>query len=319
MATLDGTIQPPPANWDPYATSGSTPPTLLQQDPYIQFGPPRGTFATMTRLLQEIRLDYLWMPGNGVGEFGINDVELSATFGFPLFNNPQTPLLVTPGFAMHYWSGPKDNNPVPPTADLPPYVFDAYLDGAWNPQVTSWLSGELSLRIGVYSDFQRVTNESIRYIGNGFMVLSFTPSFKVKAGVMYLDRNRIKILPSGGVIWTPGGPGGDVRFEILFPNPKLARRLANYGNTQWWAYVSGDYGGGAWTVKRVGGVMDGVLDSADYNDIRVALGVEFLRQGGLSGLFEVGLAFDREIYYRSRMPPSYRPNPTVLLRGGLAY
>ena len=159
----------------------------------------------------------MWMPGKSDKEFSINDVELTATFAFPFFYNPQTPLLITPGFAIHYWSGPtglsKDYG-----IDLPPRVYDAYLDTAWNPQVTQWLSGELDFRIGVYSDFQRFDAKSIRYIGDAFAVLAFTPSFRVKAGVMYLDRNHIKLLPSGGIVWTPNS---DVRFDILFPNPKI--------------------------------------------------------------------------------------------------
>ena len=310
-ATLEGTIQPPSVNWDPYATPGSTPPTLLPQDPYLQPGqlaPPGGTFARMQKLVQEIRLDYVWMPGSGPKEFGIHDAELSATFAIPFLYNTQTPLLVTPGFAMHFWNGPESP---PADADLPPYVFDAYLDSAWNPQATPWLAGELAFRVGVYSDFRRVTNESLRYMGHGYAVLSFTPSFKVKAGAMYLDRNHVKILPAGGLIWTPNP---DIRFEILFPDPKITRRLTTMGNTEWWGYVRGEYGGGAWTVKRV----SGVLDSADYNDMRVALGLEFIRLNGLTGLFEAGLAFEREILY-GKSPDVFEPNSTVFLRGGVAY
>jgi len=301
-ATLEGTIQPPPAGWDPYAPPGSTPPTLLPEDPYLQFDSPV-TVATMQKLVQEVRVDYLWMPGNGAAEFGINDMELSTTFAFPMFYNAQTPLLVTPGFAMHCWNGPVSVGQQP--ADLPPQVYDGYLDAAWNPQVTPWLGGELSFRIGVYSDFSRVTHDSVRYMGTGMAVLSFTPSFQVKAGVMYLDRNRVKILPAGGLIWTPNP---DVRFEILFPDPKLARRLSTIGNTEWWGYARGEYGGGAWTVKRAAIAAPAVanqIDSIDYNDLRFA--------------FEVGLAFEREIRYRSSSPPVFRPNSTVFLRGGLAY
>jgi len=319
MATFDGTIQPPPADWDPYAAPGaSQPPTLLPQDPF-QAGPGAagvapypagGTFATMQRFLQEIRFDYVYMPGSAADELGINDLELSATFAIPFLYNTETPLLVTPGFAIHYFNGPPYVPADPESHDVPPRVYDAYLDAAWNPQVTPWLGGELSARVGVYADFEKVVDESFRLTGSGYAVLSFSPSMTIKAGAMYLDRNRVKLLPSGGLIWTPNP---DIRFEILFPNPKIARRLPNVGNTEWWGYIRGDYGGGAWTMDQPGG---DTLEM-DYNDIRLGLGAEFFRPRGLSGLFEVGLAFDRELYALD--DDFFTPNSTVYLRGGLAY
>ncbi len=261
----------------------------------------------MQRLLEEVRLDYVWMPGNGMDEFGIHDAELSATFAFPMFYNQQTPLLVTPGFAVHCWSGPKG---LPPAVEVPSRVYDAYLDAAWNPQLTPWLGGELSFRAGVYSDFKRVTTDSMRYMGKGMMVLSFTPSIKVKAGVWYLDRQHVKMLPAGGLVWEPNP---DVRFEVLFPNPKVAKRLSNFGNTEWWLYARGEYGGGTWTLRQ----PDATVLPMDYNDMRVGVGLEFARPGGLTGLFEVGLAFERELYFSPAM--EWDPNTTVFLRGGLGY
>ncbi len=309
-ATFDGTIQPPPAQWDPYATPGATPPPLLPQDPYFQYGGPSTvgpqgtTFQRVQKFVQEVRLDYVWMPGNGQKEFGINDIELNVTFAIPFLYNTETPLLVTPGFAINLWNGPSG-------IDLPPRVYDAYLDAAWNPQATSWFGGELSFRIGAYSDFKKVTNESMRYMGKGMAVLSFSPNIKVKAGMWYLDRNRIKILPAGGLVWTPNP---DVQFDILFPNPKFARRLANYGNTEWWIYLRGEYGGGAWTITMPAPIG---VHSMDYNDMRCAVGVEFMNQGRLTGLFETGLAFERELY--ADTGDKFSITSTVFLRGGLAY
>jgi len=305
-ATFQGGIQPP-TTWDPYGTPGVQPAPLFPQDPYLA-GPgyPTGTVATMRRFLQEMRLDYVWMPGSGPEELGIHDADLSATFAVPFFYNQQTPLLVTPGFAFQLWNGP-----VAP--DFPPRTFEAYLDTAWNPQVTPTFGGELAFRIGVYSDFSRVSNESIRYTGHGLAVISLSPSFQVKAGVMYLDRVHVKLLPAGGVVWTPNP---DVRFEILFPNPKLATRLTTVGNTDWWLYCRGEYGGGSWTVKRNPGDDQ---DEVDYNDMRFAVGLEYERLGCVNGRFEVGIAFERELFYRSPTTAAFEPNPTVFVGGAFAY
>ena len=308
---LQGTIQPP--GWDPYAALGPQTQPLFPTDPFAQPGSLFGTTTPMTRFRQEIRLEHHWLAALGSKPFGTDDSEVSGTFAFPFFYNQQTPLLITPGFAVHLWDGPVSTGPDPHfSPDLPPRAYDAYLEAAWQPQPTPWLGADLAFRIGVFSDFSQVTTRSIRFPSHGLAVLSFSPSFQVKAGVFFLDRNHVKLLPAGGVVWTPNK---DIRFDVLFPNPKLAKHLTTIGTAEWWVYARGEYGGGAWTVKRI----DGSLNSVDYNDIRVAAGVEFERSGGLHGTFEVGLAFDREIFYVETPDANIRPSPTVFLGGSIAF
>jgi len=322
----------PPPTWDPYATPEGTPSALLQEDPYFQGAGPALGATTMQKFLQHVELDYHWFAGHNGPEhnksLGINDVELSATFAFPMFRNAETPLLITPGFAVHYWEGPASGFPLsaddPPPADLPPQTFDAYLDAAWNPQITAWLGAELDFRIGVYSDFKRVAADSLRYTGKGMAVLTLSPGVTIKAGVWYLDRNRVKILPAGGICWTPNP---DVYFNILFPNPKIGRKLTTWGSTEWWIYGSGEYGGGRWAIKRNNGLppnpfypdTNGTYTTFDYNDIRIALGLEFNTMRRLHGMFEVGGAFGRELVYQDNLPRTFKPDSTVFLRAGLAY
>jgi hypothetical protein len=329
VATLNGGIQPPPPTWDPYGTPGAAAPALVPapivppQDPYVvapgQYLYPSYTadaFARMYRALQEVRFDYHYFPRNSDSGLGINDAELSATFTVPLLYSPQTPLLLTPGFAAHFWDGPSASGT--PSADMPPETYDAYLDAAWNPILNNWLSTELDFRIGVYSDFKKFEEDSLRYTAKAMAVMGYAPEVRIKAGVWYLDRVRVKMLPAGGIVWTPNP---DTRIDLLFPNPKYTQRLATVGCTDWWWYFSGDYGGGTWTIKRSTGAVAGELDQVDYNDIRIALGLDFKRLSGsgLNGLMEVGYAFDRELVYRGGNPSTYSPNGTVFLRAGLAY
>ena len=324
-AMFDGTIQPVPQpmppefqppriDWDPYDTPRQTSGPLYPYDPNFQFGgagspgAPMTAFATVTKFLQEVRLDYLWMPGTSAREFGINDIELASTFAWPVFYNPDTPLLITPGFAVHLWNGPSGLGAL--GVHLPGQVYDAYLDTAWNPQITGWLGGELAARVGIYSDFEKFNSESIRFLGKGLLRLTGTPSFTVKVGVWYLHRVRVKLLPAGGIVWTPNP---NVRFDILFPDPKVAWLWTTYGNTEWWGYLRGEYGGGSWSIEGPGGAVT----KTDYNDLRAAVGVEFNTPNSLRGLFEAGIAFEREIF-RADIG-AFNLNSTVFLRGGLAY
>jgi hypothetical protein len=317
---FQGTIQTPPT-WDPYGTPGMGPSTLLPEDPYLQGGSPFGAGSPMTKFLREIRLDEHWLAQSGGQALGINEIETSATFAFPFFYNQQTPLSVTPGFALRLWDGPETSPATP--VDFPPQTFDAYLDAGWNPKLTPWMSAELGARVGVYSDFSKVVTHSIRVQGRGLAAIAISPSFQIKAGVVYLDRNHVKLLPAGGVSWYPDG---NTRFDFIFPYPKLAKRLTTLGNTEWWYYLRGEYGGGAWTIKRRTGPRTGLLDAVDYNDLRLALGLDFRHNSGWRGSLEIGMAFDREILYfpldNPAIPePQHRcvPSTTVFLGGGLAY
>ena len=313
--TFGNPVLPSPS-WDPYGAPGIQQPSLLPQDPYLQAPattlPSMAPITGMTRFLQEIRLDYTWMDGqqNRANHFTFNNVEVTATFAFPFLYSQQNPLLVTPGFSWYFLDGPAD--PVM-GADMPPQVYDAFMDFEWNPQVTPWFGGELGFRIGAYSDFEKWDGRAIRYTGQGLALLTLSPSIQFKAGLVYLDRVRVQMLPAGGFVWTPNP---DWRFDILFPNPRLSRRLAMVGPTEWWLYVRGEYGGDSWVVFRR---SLGFVDQVDYNDIRVALGTEFHRRGGMSGLFEVGVAVDRELYPRSGAPGPYPLPETFFLRAGLAF
>jgi hypothetical protein len=275
---------------------------------------PTGTMEKVKRFFQGASLEYMWMPGNGSDELGINDVELSATFAFPFFYNPDSPLYVTPGFAIHYWNGPSGTWTTVPPVGFPPRTYDAYLDAQWDPQINQVLGGELSVRVGVYSDFAKVVNESLRYQGRGVMVLSLSPRMQVKAGVEYLDRRRIKLLPVGGLVWSPTP---DYRFEIIFPDPKLAVRLQSFGNADWWLFFRGEYGGGSWTIKGDAPGDPDLIVQRDYNDTRAAIGVEFESASGVDGFFEAGLAFEREIYGDGLR--LFGPNAGVFLGAGIHY
>lgn len=278
---------------------------------------PDGTIARMQRLLQQISAEHTYLYGDhGPGDLEINRTELSATFGVPIFYNPNTPLLITPGFAFNWFEGPIDAG-----ADLPPRVYDAYVDAAWYPRFNDWLGADLGVRTGVWTDFKAVNSDSIRIPGRALAVISPSPRMDVLAGVWYLDRNRIPLLPAGGVHWRPN-PEWDA--YLVFPNPKIRKRFVNVGSSQWWLYAAGEYGGGRWTIERdpanfMGNATD---DDIDYNDIRVIAGLEWETQTQARGHIEAGYVFNREIIYdHTDVPPGYEFNidDTFMIRLGVDF
>ena len=178
--------------------------------------------------------------------------------------------------------------------------------------------------MGIYSDFSQITRQSIRVKGKGLAVVAIPDTnLTLKFGVWYLNREKYKLLPAGGFVWKPSPL---TRFDILFPNPKFTQQLYIMpGGTEWWWYLSGEYGGGVWTVKRSIDVTspnyseNGNIDLVDYNDIRVALGLDFRRPGGVTGFFEGGYAFQRELVYASSMPDTFVPNGTGYIHAGVSF
>jgi len=275
-----------------------------------------GGLVRFQKFLQRVGVEHTWLAGSGGTEdFEVNRLELAATFGIPVMHNIETPLLVTPGIAWNWLGGPI-GDPMPPMMDprgpdLPGQLYDAYVDLSWYPQPFEWFGAELGLRTGVWTDFDSVSSDSVRILGRGLGVISVSPQMEVLVGVVYLDRLRVKLLPAGGIHWRP-----DLDWDLyfVFPNPKLRRRIQSVGNTEWWFYVSGEYGGGSWTVNRAG--LD---DRIDYNDLRVMLGVEWETSTLVRGHLEVGYVFDREILFDSAMPISTTPDETVMVRAGVDF
>lgn len=267
--------------------------------------------------MQEIHVDETWLArGGGNRALGVNTINTWAAFAIPFYWS-ENPLLITPGFQLYLWDGPMEIGADP--ASLPPTTYGAYLDAFWRPQINNWLGAELEISPGVYTDFKHTTNQSVRILGRGLGVITFSPTLQFKLGIWYLDRLEVKLLPAGGIVWTPNA---DARYEIFFPAPKLAHRCTTLGNHDLWAYIRGEYGGGTWTAERTQYNGPTFNDQFDYNDLRLAIGLDILPEthSRLRGYIEVGYAFNRELVFRSGMPPNnYSLSDTVLLGGGLSY
>jgi hypothetical protein len=168
----------------------------------------------------------------------------------------------------------------------------------------------------VWSDFHAVSGDSLRILGRGLGVVSLSPRLDVHAGVWYLDRNRIKLLPAGGIHWRPNA---EWDAFLVFPNPKVRKRFVNIGSSQWWWYFAGEYGGGRWTIERDPANFPGD-DDIDINDIRAIVGLEWETQTQARGHVEVGYVFDREIlYHDSGVPGEFNLDDTVMVRLGFDF
>lgn len=272
-----------------------------------------GAVTRYRQLVARLRFEHtLLMGDNTVDSFGMNRSEIASTFALPVGGSIETPLLVTPGFAFNWLDGPESDPTADPRGpDQPARVYDAYLDFAYNPRWTPEFGAELGFRTGVWSDFKRFDEDSLRLLGRGLGVVSVTPQFELLAGAVYLDRLRVKLLPAGGIRWRPA-PEWDL--YLVFPNPKIRRTWFSTSTADWWIYLAGEYGGGSWTVDR-----PGLDDRTDYNDIRAVLGLEWQTPTQATGHLEIGYVFDREFRFDSGQPGRFKLDDAVMFRAGIGF
>jgi hypothetical protein len=182
----------------------------------------------------------------------------------------------------------------------------------WRKQFNDRWGSMVAVRPAVASDFQ-TGQDAFRITGRALATWQWVPErLSLLFGVVYLDRNDLPILPGVGLIWTPTP---DWRLDLIFPRPKLARRLVFLPRQREdWVYLGGSLGGRTWAVER----RPGVNDQLTLRDYRLYLGWERIVDGG-GGLFvEVGYVFGRELEYD--IDPLERSfNDAVMIRGGVRY
>ena len=249
-----------------------------------------------------------WMPQLESDSLGWSDVEAGIVFGLPLLRR-DTPLLITPRFATHFLEGPV-------TPDLPGQVYDAEVEfrhlrrfgqGPWAMMA--------AVTLGQYSDFESSDSDAFRVTGQAFAVYEGTPGKKWIAGVVYLNREDLSMIPAVGFIYEPHP---DIKWEAILPRPRVAWRLPNHRaqpGDESWLYVGGEFGGGVWSIRRPLTLTQDVLT---YNDYRVLVGYERKIIGGLSRRFDAGYVFWRELQFAGATP-DVSLDDSLFVRVGLTY
>ena len=142
--------------------------------------------------------------------------------------------------------------------------------------------------------------KAFRITGHGAAAWTGSETTKLIFGVGYFNRLEVKMLPIGGLIWTPNE---DVSFELLFPQPRPARRRYPTGQftqeVQDWVYLSAEFGGGNLGHRPRRCPEPDLVDITDY---RLILGFEPKRFHSLCTRFEVGYVFGRRVQFRDGDP-----------------
>jgi hypothetical protein len=224
-------------------------------------------------------LSLAWLAPGGATGFGSTDFDAHYTWEVGRAFDRE-PVLVTPGLGFHLWSGPD-------VLDLPPRVYDLYVDLSWRAISRDRSGLTVGLTPGYYGDFGRLDSKAFQFTGWLLGDWTVNERWTLLGGLAYVRQLKSNLLPIGGAVWRPNE---DVRVDLIFPRPRVARRLAVDETQETWGYVSGVFGGGAWAVE------DGNRNVlVRYSDLRLGLGVEWLRWDGGSTQIELGYVFARDI------------------------
>ena len=274
--------------------------------------PPVGGEIGERRLIEGWEVDVLWMKGgSGARKLGLTQLDLNLTFNWVGCLKPENAFQITPGFTFNWWKMDKYS-----MFPFPEETYDAYLDLAWKPKLNDdWFSADLNLRMGVYSDFKEFDGHSFRLTGHAYGVITYSSKIELKLGVDYINRVKTKLLPAGGIVWKSADETWIV--EALFPCPRVKKKCTFVDSqSALWFYVRGEYAGDTWTIESQRPGM--THDVVSYNDIRLALGVEFEFYHHINGYLEIGGAFDRELQYK-RLHTTMSPGDSFFFEGGLRF
>jgi hypothetical protein len=153
---------------------------------------------------------------------------------------------------------------------------------------------QLSVRPGLYSDFDDVSGQDVHVPGLALVSYELNPEWTLLFGVNVHAGREIPVLPAVGAVWRP-----DTNWtaNLVLPRADVTRRL----DENWSAFVGFDLVGGAYTVGERFGTAHGapLLDGErlTYREIRLGAGARYQLGRRLRVELEGGWAVDRRFVY----------------------
>ena len=183
-------------------------------------------------------------------------------------------------------------------------------------------AAELDSSIGVYSDFAKITSQSIRPMGKGLAVIGIPDTnLTMKVGVWYINREKYKLLPAGGFVWKPSPL---TEFDILFPNPKFTQLLDHHARRRRMVVVSFrrlrrrgvDHQAGRQPRLRRRPTRSTWWTTTTSARPWASTSS---RPRGATGFFEGGYAFERQLNYASGLPSQFVPDGAFYVHAGISF
>jgi len=209
-------------------------------------------------------------------------------------------------FGVQWW---KDQFGVVPQAanfELPPVLYDLYLDIGWKAAIApNWMI-DLAISPGLSTDFRITPPDGFRLRGHALTMVDMLSNLRGVLGIWYPNWNSTKILPVAGFSWQATEA---TRVEAIFPQPRIVHTLGCWCGTSWECSVGGEYGGGGWAFKD----QVNERQTIDYTDFRVLAGIACNGPKG-QALIQAGYVFSRELQYGNNTNFDFAPGNAWMVR-----
>lgn len=287
---------------------------LPPEDPIYDSTPPKTLRESLTPpdarngFFQKAKFTATWLPQFDEDSLGWTDLRTEVVTALPFFTR-ENPIIITPSYELHFLEGPQG-------IDLPPRLHDLALDlHVFRVFANKWIA-DFAVAPGIYADDHSFdSDDALRINGRALAIYAPTLETKWVLGVTYVDGGWAKVVPVAGVVYEPND---DVSYELVFPRPRAAWRLARSpvpGRDEYWFYVAGEFANSAWAFEQ----SDGTQDVLAYRDFRAIVGLERKIVGGVSSRIETGYVFNRDIKVASISGDDISLDGTILLRAGISY
>ena len=240
-----------------------------------------------------------WIAPNSRG-LGITSLEARGSIEFPKFQA----LWFVPRLAEHSLNGPT-------ATDLPAQLYDFSFETVGMLPIGERWFVQAAIAPSIFTDSHNTGRKAFRLPGRVLAFWKYSDTLTFTAGILYLDRDDVKAIPSAGVLWNPNE---DWKFELAAPRPRIARRISHDDCSVHWAYLVGEFGGGTWAIRRASGLND----VATFSDYRLMVGYERKWTSGRNWLIEGGYVFSRRLKYTSQLGDTDLPS-TALIRLGVTF
>lgn len=209
-------------------------------------------------------------------------------------------------FSVQWWKDQFGETPVPSNYELPPVLYDLYLDLGWRAAIApGWLI-DLAISPGLSTDFRVTPPDGFRLRGHALTMVDMLANLRGVVGIWYPNWNSTKILPVAGFSWQATEA---TRIEAIFPQPRIVHSLGCWKNNTWEVSVGGEYGGGGWAFKDQGNERETI----DYRDLRVLAGIACNGPKG-QALIQGGYVFSRQLQYGTHTGFDFDPGNAWMVR-----
>ncbi|MEM6364485.1 MAG: hypothetical protein AAF745_08665 [Planctomycetota bacterium] len=220
--------------------------------------------------------------GDRNGGLDVTFKETRLGFAIPL-GSFQNLLIASPFFRATQLRGP-------PEVDVPANLFDTGVTLLNRKQWSDRWSTLTIVTPTVRSDFT-TSQDAMRVFGLGLIQWQITRTFQWSAGVLYLDREDVGVLPAVGFTWEPTPAW---RLDGMLPRPRLHHRLwKDGGRGEGWVSVGASIGGNSWAVTR----SDGSSDLLTLREFRLLADYEVIRPERQGWTISSGLSLGRQVEY----------------------